>query len=104
GDSPIEALLTPGSKAEGPESPDQRPKSHRGRGTLDEKKRSHELQEIFETLRLWGVRTFRDFAALPINGVSERLGREGLKLQQLAAGKSDRHLNLLQPAPDFESS
>ncbi|HEY3024773.1 MAG TPA: hypothetical protein VGJ55_01340 [Pyrinomonadaceae bacterium] len=104
GDLPIEALLTPGSKVEGPTAPDQSPKSHRGRGTRNEKKSSQETQEIFETLRLWGVQTFRDFAALPINGVSERLGREGLRLQQLAAGKSDRHLNLVQPAPDFENS
>ena len=105
GDLPIEALLTPVSPAQFPTSPNQSPKSHRERhGARDEKKRSQEIQEIFETLRLWGVRTFRDFAALPINGVSERLGREGLRLQQLAAGKSDRHLNLLQPAPVFENS
>ncbi len=105
GNLPIEALLTPDSPAQDPKSPNQSPESHRGRrGTLDEKKRSHETQEILETLRLWGVRTFRDFAALPINGVSERLGREGLRLQQLASGKNDRHLNLLQPAPDFENS
>ncbi|MEP6911334.1 MAG: hypothetical protein ABI923_01185 [bacterium] len=103
GDLPIEALLTPVSPAQDPTSPNQGPKSNRGRGALEEKKRSKETQEIFETLRLWGVWTFRDFAALPINGVSERLGREGLRLQQLAAGKSDRHLNLLQPAPVFEN-
>src|SRR6185369_4510941 len=49
--------------------------------------------EILETLRLWGVRTFADFAALPVAGVSERLGQEGIKLQQLAAGKTERHLH-----------
>ena len=48
--------------------------------------------EILETLRLWGIRTFADFAALPVTGVSERLGQEGIKLQQLAAGKTERHL------------
>ena len=61
-------------------------------------------QEILETLRLWGIRTFRDFAALPTAGVSERLGQAGVKLQQLAGGKTDRHLKLIQPAPVFENS
>ena len=28
--------------------------------------------EILETLRLWGVRTFKEFAELPVAGVSER--------------------------------
>jgi len=61
-------------------------------------------QEILETLRLWGIRTFRDFAALPTAGVSERLGQAGVKLQQLAGGKTNRHLKLIQPAPVFENS
>jgi len=60
--------------------------------------------EILETLRLWGVRTFADFAALPVAGVSERLGQTGLKLQQLAAGKTERHLHVKQPAPVFSNS
>lgn len=63
-----------------------------------------ELQETLETLRLWGVRTFRDFAALPTTGVAERLGQEGVRLQQLARGKTERHLTLKQPAPVFEYS
>ena len=62
------------------------------------------LEEIFETFRLWGVRTLREFAALPVAGVSERLGQEGVKLQQLAGGKIDRHLKLKQPAPVFAES
>jgi protein ImuB len=60
--------------------------------------------EIFETLRLWGILTFQDFAALPIAGVSERLGQEGVRLQQLAAGKTERHLKVKQPAPVFSHS
>ena len=63
-----------------------------------------QAEEIFETLRLWGVRTFRDFAALPIAGVAERLGPEGIQLQQLAGGKTERHLKLKQPAPVFANS
>jgi protein ImuB len=60
--------------------------------------------EIIETLRLWGIRTFADFAALPVAGVSERLGQEGIKLQQLAAGKTERQLKIVQPAPVFANS
>jgi protein ImuB len=61
-------------------------------------------EEIFETLRLWGVRTFRDFAELPLAGISERLGREGIRLQRLACGKTERHLRLKQSPPIFASS
>ena len=74
---------------------------------VTEKKRAgrpRSQEEILETLRLWGIRTFREFAELPVAGVSERLGQEGVKLQQLAAGRTDRHLKLIQPAPVFESS
>lgn len=60
--------------------------------------------EIFETLRLWGVGTFADFAALPVTGVSERLGQDGVRLQQLAAGKTERHLKVKQPEPVFANS
>jgi protein ImuB len=60
--------------------------------------------EIFETLRLWGILTFQDFASLPVTGVSERLGQEGIRLQQLAAGKTERHLKVKQPAPVFSYS
>ena len=60
--------------------------------------------EVLETLRLWGVRTFAEFASLPIAGVSERLGQAGIKLQQLAAGKTERHLHVTQPEPVFSNS
>jgi protein ImuB len=62
------------------------------------------VDEILETLRLWGVGSFADFAALPVTGVSERLGQAGIKLQQLAAGKTERHLKVKQPAPVFANS
>ena len=60
--------------------------------------------EILETLNLWGVRTFKEFAALPVAGVSERLGQDGLRLQKLASGKTTRHLKLKQAPPVFKSS
>ena len=61
-------------------------------------------EEIFETLRVWGVRTFSDFAQLPLAGISQRLGPEGMRLQALAQGKTTRHLRLKQSSPDFTSS
>jgi protein ImuB len=60
--------------------------------------------DILETLSLWGIRTFREFAALPGNGVSERLGQNGLQLQHLAAGKTQRHLKCRTQSPVFTSS
>lgn len=60
--------------------------------------------EILETLNLWGVRTFMEFSALPVAGVSERLGQDGLKLQQLAGGKTTRHLKIPEPPPVFKNS
>ena len=60
--------------------------------------------EILETLKLWGIRTFADLASLPVAGVSERLGQEGIKLQQLAAGKTERQLRVKQPEPVFANS
>ena len=62
------------------------------------------IDEMLETLRLWGVRSFADIASLPVAGVSERLGQAGIKLQQLAAGKTERHLKVKQPAPVFAHS
>ncbi len=49
------------------------------------------------------MRTFHDFVRLPTTGVAERLGQDGVKLQQLAAGKTERHLQLKQPAPIFDN-
>jgi protein ImuB len=60
--------------------------------------------EILETLRLWGIRTFADLASLPLAGVSQRLGQDGIKLQQLAAGQTERQLRVKQPEPVFANS
>jgi protein ImuB len=101
GELPI-TELSPKSKVQSPTSEDKTSISNKQ--TLDEKKRHEEIQKILETLTLWGVRTFRDFASLPVAGISERLGQEGIRLQQLASGKTERHLKLKQPAPVFENS
>src|SRR6267154_3320176 len=59
---------------------------------------------IEETLELWGLRTFSDFAGLPLAGVAQRLGQAGVRLQKLAQGKSDRQMVLVQPPLGFEQS
>ncbi len=103
GELPITELC-PKSKVQSPKSGkisiSNEQTSDIGPWTLDDKK----VEEILETLRLWGVQTFRDFAALPTVGVSERLGQAGVRLQKLASGKTVRHLNLKQPAPVFDQS
>jgi len=63
-----------------------------------------EVAEIGETLELWGLRTFSDFAGLPLAGVAQRLGQAGVRLQKLAQGKSDRQMVLVQPPLGFEQS
>jgi protein ImuB len=65
---------------------------------------SNEIDELFETLKTWGIHTFRDFAMLPAAGVSERLGQLGVKLQQLAQGKTERQLELQQAPPSFNQT
>ena len=61
-------------------------------------------EKILETLEIWGIRSLREFAALPETGVSERFGPEGVRLQKLARGEGDRPLRLTKPAPGFEKS
>src|SRR5207302_8274000 len=62
------------------------------------------VDEIAETLELWGLRTFSDFAGLPLAGVAQRLGQAGVRLQKLAQGKSDRQIVLVQPPLGFAQS
>jgi len=64
----------------------------------------HRADEIRETFALWGVRTFSDLARLPLAGVAERLGQEGVRLQKLTQGKSDRPLKLIRPPVGFAQS
>lgn len=58
--------------------------------------------EVLETLDRWGVRTCAALAALPVVQLSERLGQEGVRLHELAQGKSERSMVLTQPALHFE--
>ena len=58
--------------------------------------------ELLETLERWGIRRFRDLAALPPLGIAERLGPEGLRLRELARGEAERKLMPLDPPLEFE--
>lgn len=49
-------------------------------------------EKISETLSSWGLETFQDLTQLPEIQVSERLGQEGICLQQLARGETSRPL------------
>ncbi|HUP03914.1 MAG TPA: hypothetical protein VMU19_07995 [Bryobacteraceae bacterium] len=61
-------------------------------------------EELRETLERWGIRRFRDLAALPPLGIAERLGSEGLRLRELARGEARRKLRPLEDPPRFEDS
>jgi protein ImuB len=58
--------------------------------------------EMQETLERWGIRRFRDLAALPELGLAERLGPEGLRLHKLARGAGDRPLVPVREPLRFE--
>jgi len=58
--------------------------------------------EMQETLERWGIRRFRDLAALPELGLAERLGPEGLRLHKLARGAGDRPLAPVREPLHFE--
>ena len=61
-------------------------------------------QEILETLDRWGVRNCRTLAALPEVALSERLGQEGLRLQRMARGTTERSLVVSEPPLRFEEA
>jgi protein ImuB len=53
--------------------------------------------QTLEVLQRWGIRNFHALAALPEIALSERLGQEGIRLQQLARGCSSRSLVPVEP-------
>jgi protein ImuB len=59
---------------------------------------------LLETLDRWGIRSLRGLAALPEVSLSERLGQEGLRLQQLARGTASRTLVPVEAPPVFEEA
>jgi protein ImuB len=59
------------------------------------------LPELLETLDRWGIRDFGSLAALPEVALSQRLGQEGLRLQKLAQGCTQRTLVPAEPTIKF---
>src|SRR5579862_3917940 len=59
---------------------------------------------LLETLDRWGIRNLRALAALPEVSLSERLGQEGLRLQQLARGTASRTLVPVEAPLRFEEA
>jgi protein ImuB len=59
---------------------------------------------LLGTLDRWGVRNLRELAALPGIALSERLGQEGLRLQQLARGAASRTLVPVEAPLVFEEA
>jgi protein ImuB len=68
----------------------------------DEEKK--EAARLLETLDRWGVRNLRALAALPDVALSERLGQQGLHLQQLARGAAPRTLVPVEVPLVFEEA
>jgi protein ImuB len=74
----------------------------------ERKKKEDEPQKesvrLLATLERWGIRDLRALAALPEVALSERLGQEGLRLQQLARGAASRTLVPVEAPAVFEEA
>lgn len=60
--------------------------------------------QLLEVLLGWGIRTFQSLAGLPAVAVVERLGQDGLRLQQLAQGQIERPLWTVEANAKFVES
>jgi protein ImuB len=58
--------------------------------------------KLLTLLDSWGVKTCGELAALPEQGLAERLGRTGVHLQCLARGQVHRPLRLVPPPTRYE--
>ena len=65
---------------------------------------SEQGQIFLEAFERWGIRKFRDLAALPEVALSERLGQRGFELQQKARGMGTRTLVPSDPPLVFEEA
>jgi protein ImuB len=59
---------------------------------------------LLQTLNRWGIHNLRALAALPAIPLSERLGQQGLRLQQLARGAVSRTLVPVEAPLIFEEA
>jgi protein ImuB len=60
--------------------------------------------QLLEILERWGIRNLRALAALPDVALSERMGQEGVRLQQLARGCVSRSLVPVEMPLVFEEA
>jgi protein ImuB len=77
--------------------------AHHREGNNDRKEPKKEA-DLLETFSRWGIRDLRALAALPTLELSERLGQEGLLLQQLARGAASRTLVPVEEPAIFEEA
>jgi protein ImuB len=61
-------------------------------------------EEILETLVHWGISNFQSLADLPQVPLTERLGQDGLYLQRLAKGETQRELIPVEKPVSFRES
>ena len=73
-------------------------------GREEESEQKKEAACLLETLERWGIRNLSALAALPEVALSERLGQEGLRLQQLARGSASRTLVPVEAPAVFEEA
>ena len=75
------------------------------REVKEERRRTEKrAKRLLATLDRWGIRNLRALAALPEIALSERLGQEGLRLQQLARGAASRTLVPVEAPAVFEEA
>ncbi len=65
---------------------------------------SEQTANFLETFDLWGVRNLRALCALPEVALSERMGQQGIRLQQQARGAISRTLVPIEPPFIFEEA
>jgi protein ImuB len=58
---------------------------------------------LLEVLNRWGLKNCEDFAALPEQGIAERLGQAGIYLRNLACGKIYRPLRVFAAEANYET-
>ena len=96
GSLPVEVLFTDWTAGKEIEAKEKEAKQKEARQKED--------AELLATLDRWGIRNLRALAALPEIALSERLGQEGLRLQQLARGTASRTLVPVEAPAVFEEA
>lgn len=75
-----------------------------GHPDQEDPRQKEQADRLLETLDRWGIHDLRALAALPEVALSERLGQEGLHLQNLARGVASRTLVPVEAPMVFEEA